>query len=135
MPKTVPFQTIQCNISTRFSSIWPIDRTLLGATTPGQSEPWSDSNEGVLCIPKSSSITGTSPSDCFVSNAGHSLVEEGGLTPLAEMQLVYSTAPIDWAPAQRILFFKTYVNLSTIRNRLLLFEQVFNYLLNKPSNI
>ena len=35
----------------QFSSIWPIDRTLLGATTPGQSEPGSDGNEGVLRIP------------------------------------------------------------------------------------
>ena len=32
-----------------------------------------DGNEGVLCIPQSSSITGTSPSDCLVSYAGHSL--------------------------------------------------------------
>ena len=29
-------------------AIWPIDRTLSGAITPGQSEPWSDGNEGVL---------------------------------------------------------------------------------------
>ena len=36
----------------------PIDRTLSGATTPGQSGPGSDGNEGVLCIPKSFSITG-----------------------------------------------------------------------------
>ena len=55
------------------SSIWPIDRTLLGATTPGQSEPGNDSNEGVLCIPQSSSITEITPSDCFVSFPGHSL--------------------------------------------------------------
>ena len=32
------------------SSIWPIDRTLLSATTPGQSEPGSNGNQGVLCI-------------------------------------------------------------------------------------
>ena len=38
MPKTVQFQTIQLSIGTQFSSIWPIDRTLLDATTPGQSE-------------------------------------------------------------------------------------------------
>ena len=30
---TVLFQTIQVSISTQFSSIWPIDRTLSGATT------------------------------------------------------------------------------------------------------
>ena len=33
--KTVLFQTIQFSTSIQFSSIWPIDRTLSGATTPG----------------------------------------------------------------------------------------------------
>ena len=32
--KTVLFQTIQFSISTHFSSIWPIDRTLSGTNTP-----------------------------------------------------------------------------------------------------
>ena len=54
---------------------------LSGATTPGQSIPGSDGNEGVLRIPQSSSIAGTSPSDCLVSYPGHSL-GGGGLTPL-----------------------------------------------------
>ena len=45
-----------------------------------ESGPGSDGNEGVLGIPQSSSIAGTSPSDCLVSYAGHSLV--GALTPL-----------------------------------------------------
>ena len=44
-----------------------MDRTLSAATTPSQSGPGSDGNEGVLCIPQISSITGTSPSDCLVS--------------------------------------------------------------------
>ena len=65
--KTVLFQAVQFSISTQFSSIWPIDRTLSGATTPGQSGPWSDSKDGVLRIPQSSCITGASPSDCLVS--------------------------------------------------------------------
>ena len=51
----------------------------------------SNDNEGVLCILQSPSITGTSPSDRLVSYQGHSL---GGS---AEVQLVYSTAPADWA--------------------------------------
>ena len=38
------------------SSIWPIDRTLSGATTPGQSGPGSDDNEWVIYIPQSSNI-------------------------------------------------------------------------------
>ena len=37
MSKTVLFQTIQLSIFTQFSSFWPIDRTLSGVTTPGQS--------------------------------------------------------------------------------------------------
>ena len=32
------------------SSIWPIDRTLSGATITGQNEPESDDNEEVLGI-------------------------------------------------------------------------------------
>ena len=44
---TVLFQTIQFSISTQFCSIWPIDRIISGATTPGQNGPGSDGNEGV----------------------------------------------------------------------------------------
>ena len=78
--KTVLFQTIQFSISTQFFSIWAMDRTLSGATTPNQSGPESDGNKGVLRISQSSSITGTLPSDCLVSYLGHSL--ERGFTPL-----------------------------------------------------
>ena len=63
--------------------------------TPGQSGPGSEGNKGVLCIPQSSSITGTSPSDFFVSYPGHSL-GEGRSYPSAEKQSVYSTTPADW---------------------------------------
>ena len=69
----------------QFSSIQSIDRALSGATTLGQSGPGSNGNEGVLCIPHSPSITGTSLSDCLVSYIGHTL------------QSVYSTAQADWA--------------------------------------
>ena len=54
------------------NSIWPIDRTLSGATTLGQSGPGSGSNEGVLHIPKSSR-SGDSPPDYFESYPGHAL--------------------------------------------------------------
>ena len=37
--KTVLFEAIQFRISSQFSFIWPIDRTLSGATTPGHSGP------------------------------------------------------------------------------------------------
>ena len=48
------------------SSVSPIDRALSGATASGYSEPWSDGNEGVLCISQNASITEASPSDCFM---------------------------------------------------------------------
>ena len=38
-----------------------MDRALSGATTPSQSGPGSNDNEGVLRIPQGLSITGTSP--------------------------------------------------------------------------
>ena len=63
--QTVLFQTVHFRISIQFSSIWPIDRTLSGATTPGKSGP------GVLRIPQS--ITGASPLDFLVSYPGHLL--------------------------------------------------------------
>ena len=67
---------------------------LSGATTPGQSGPGSDVNEGVLRIPQSDRITGTSPSDCLVSYLGQTLGV--GSYPSIEVQSVYSTAPADW---------------------------------------
>ena len=88
MSKTVLFQTIPFGVSTQFSSIWPIDRTLSGVTTPIQCRPESDDSERVLRIPQSFSITEASPSGFLVSYPGHSL----GRTYLsAEVQSVYST--------------------------------------------
>ena len=95
MSKVVLFQTVQFSLCTQFSSIKPIDRTLSGGTTPDQSGPGSDGNKGVFCIPKNSSITGTSLSDCLVSYAGHSL-GSGESYHSEVMQSVYSTAPADW---------------------------------------
>ena len=91
--KTVLFQAIQFGLSTHFSPIWPIDSNPIAATTQSQSGPGSDGKEGVLHIPLSSSITGTSPSDCLVSYPGHLLQESYSS---AELQLVYSTAPANW---------------------------------------
>ena len=91
---TVLFQTIQFSISTQFSSIWSIDRTLSGATTLGQIGPGSNGNDGALRIPQSSSITETSPSYCLVSYLGY-LLEESYSS--AEKQLVYSKVQVDWA--------------------------------------
>ena len=78
----------------RFSSIWPRDRPLSGAASPGQSGPLSDGNKGILGLLQSSSITEASPSDCLVSYPGHSL---GMSYPSVEMQSVYSTSLANWA--------------------------------------
>ena len=57
--KTVLFQVIQFCLSNQFSSLWHIDKTLSGTTTPG--------NEGILPLLQSSSIAGYSPSHCLGS--------------------------------------------------------------------
>ena len=82
------------------SYIWSIDRTLSGATTTDQSSPSSASNEGVLCIPQSFSITDASPPDCLVSLSGHLL---GKSYFSVEMLSVYSIAPANWATKQGFL--------------------------------
>ena len=69
------------------NSIQPIDRTLLGAITLGQSGPGSNGNEEVVSITQSSSITGTSPFNV----KSKTLIEGWGFYPSAEMQSVYST--------------------------------------------
>ena len=69
--------------------------TLSGATSLGMTGHGSDGNKGVLRIPQSSSITGTSPSDYLLSYTGQTFGGESYLS--AKMQSVYSTAPTDWA--------------------------------------
>ena len=90
----VLFQIIQFSISTQFSSIWLIDWTLSGATTPGPSGPGNDVNEGVLRIPQSSSISGTSPSDCLVSYPGPSFGVCGVLLCREAAVVLYSPSPL-----------------------------------------
>ena len=74
------------------NSICPIDRTLSGATTPGQSGPENDGNKGVLHISQSSNITGALALDGLMSYPRHTL---GKYYPSAEMQSVYPIAPAD----------------------------------------
>ena len=50
-------------------------------------------SEGVLHIPQSSHITGTSPSDCIVSYSGYSL-EVGGLTCLQRSSWLSNKKPL-----------------------------------------
>ena len=96
--KIVPLQTIQSSISTLFSSISPIDRTLSGTTTPGQRGPGSNGNEGVLHISQSSNITGASPSDCLESYPGHSL---GGVLTLCRDAVFVFSSPSQLGPEKR----------------------------------
>ena len=63
-------------------SIWPIDRTLSVATTPGQIGPGSNGNEGVLYIPQISLS-----SDCVLLYPGHPLVEMGRSYLTVKMEL------------------------------------------------
>ena len=98
--QTVLIQIIQFSISTQFSSIWPIDRTRSGATTPNQSGPGSDGNEGELCIPQSSGITGTSTSDCLVS---YQDIRWGWILPLCRgaVGVFYSPSRLGWSKELR----------------------------------
>ena len=76
---TALFQTSQFSMSHLFSHslnlsfIWSIDRTLSGATTPGQSGPRLDGNEGVLHFPQSWNIIGASATGCLMSYSGRLL--------------------------------------------------------------
>ena len=109
-------------MSTQFSSIWPIDRTLSGATTPSQCGPGSDGNEGVLHIPQISSITRTSPSDCLVSYPGHL----GGLTPLQRISRWILQPQPTWQGTNWIIIRK---KLSGEKPYLPLFPIIFPFLL------
>ena len=78
-----------------------MDNTPLGATIPGQNGPGSNVNEGVLCIPQSSSITGISSSNCLVSYPGHSLGWRESYS-FEKMLSVYSTTTTaNWASDDR----------------------------------
>ena len=99
MSKTFLFQAIQFNQTIQFSISMPLVLfnpligPISGTTIPGQSRPGSDGNKGVLCIPQSPSIAGTSPSDCLVSYPGHSL--RGRVLPLCKEAVgeFYSPSP------------------------------------------
>ena len=105
-------------------SIRSINRTLSSPTTPGQSGPGSDGNEGVLRIIQSSSTTVASPSDCLMLHPGHLFVcvQGGGSYLSAEMQSVYSTAlPANWA-SKMIL---SYINTLTLKTQRYCYSSTF----------
>ena len=104
----VLIQTIPFSISMQHIYIQPLDRAQSGVTIPGQSGPGSNGIEGVLRIPESPGITGTSPSDFLVSYLGHSLEE---FYPSTEVQSVYSTAQADWAKLERLRWLRNIFQL------------------------
>ena len=76
----------------QFSSIWPIDRTLSGAITPGQSEPRSDRNKGYSTYPKAPALQ-EPHHDNLVIYPRHLSVESYSF---AEMLSMYSAVLADW---------------------------------------
>ena len=68
----------------------------MGIITPDLSRPGSNGNEGVLNIFQSSRAD-ASPWDGLELYPEPLLLLGGGLTPSAEMQSAYSTAPANWA--------------------------------------
>ena len=100
---------------TQFSFIWTIDRTLSGATTPGQNGPGINGNERVLRIPQSSSIAGTLPSDCLVSYLGYWL--EGVL-------LLYWVAVFIFCCSSRLVL--NFSENEDFAGKALLLEEIFS---------
>ena len=102
------------------SSIWLTDRTLSGATSPGQSgtrEQWRD--EGVTPYSLKSPRAWASLSDGLMLYPGHSL--EGGLPPSPEMQSVYCILAVSW-----VMFLIGFF-CCTQSNRIgIIFKQIFN---------
>ena len=107
--QTVLFQTTQFSRSHLFAFslnvkqfFWAIDRTQSGATTPDQSRSGYKGNERVLHILQSSSITGTSLSDCLVS---YSLGR--GVTSLQRCSLCILQPQLTWL--ERIKYIYIYL--------------------------
>ena len=73
-------------------SILLIDRTLSWATILGQSRLGSVGDEGIVCIPQTSSIIWASPSDCLMSYPGPSLGESYSS---AESLIPLPTGPVN----------------------------------------
>ena len=92
--KTVLFQTIQVIISTQFSSVWPIGRTLSGATTLDHVHLGVMAMKRYSAIPQTPALLEPHNQICLVSYPEHPLGES---YLSAEMRSVYSAAPVDWA--------------------------------------
>ena len=83
------------------SFIWPIDRVLSGATTPGQSGPGSNRKEGGSThSPKLLHYWSLIISLFSVISRIVIVCECGGFYPSAEMRSVYSTSLANWVQQQ-----------------------------------
>ena len=91
---------IQFCISTQFSSIWHIDRNLLGALTPGQSGPESDGKAPKLLEPHHKIVY------CHIQDT-----RSGESYPFAGMQSVYSTA---YSPSPNCIVYILLIDLILI---------------------
>ena len=91
---SISSNSVQSNSSN--SVLFNPSRALSDATILGQSGDGSNANKEVLRIPQSPSVTGTSPSDGFVSYSGHLW---GVFYPSAEVQL-----------QSTVFFFHTHIN-------------------------
>ena len=82
-------------------TVWPIDRTLSSATSPGQSWPRSEINEEEFRFPQSSSITEISLSEPLVLN---SRTLFGGSYPSIESQSEYFYSPSWLGKSEKEIF-------------------------------
>ena len=103
---TVLFETVRFSISIQFSSIWPIDWTLSGATTPSPSGPGSDGNKGVFRMTQNSNIIRVSLSDTLMSYPEYSL-EEGILLLSRDVGIFYSPGRLGWFSIGFFLWLET----------------------------
>ena len=89
---SIQYQSIFYSVKWSDVSIWRIDGTLLGITTPGKSGPWRIGNKGVLHIPQSYRSGTSASAGCVIFRK---LVGKWAYLS-AEMLLACSTSPTDW---------------------------------------
>ena len=77
------------------SFIWPIDRTLSYASTPGQCEPWSNGNNEVNL--HSTKLQHHWSLNIRLFSVISRTLGVGGFYGSAEMRSAYSTSSADWA--------------------------------------
>ena len=136
--KSVLFQTIQVSIIHKFkvkNSSNLDDSVLFGLTHRYDpiryyhSRPdrlGTDGNEGLLQIPQRSSITGTSPSYCWVSCPGYWFEES---CSSAEMQSVYPTATTGWtSTCLRIIHTYLFKNMRRKNRPLYIYIYIYIYI-------